>query len=289
MAEITAAMVRDLREKTGAGMMECKTALQETSGDEASAIERLRKKGLATAAKRAGRTTGEGLIGILVSDDRMSGTIVEVNCETDFVARTNEFKTLVDQVTHVVAEAPEGTTHETLAAPDGAVGRTVTAAIATTGENMAVPRSARVRGDYVGSYLHLGGKIGVLVAVNGADAAAAGDDRFRGFVNEIAMQVAAASPLYVSREQVPADLLENERAIYRAQVEQSGKPANVIEKIVEGKLGSYYEQIVLLDQPSIRDPKVKVAQMVADVGRTVGRPITIATFVRYKIGEVPQA
>ena len=289
MATITADQVKRLREKTGAGMMECKAALQESGGDLDRAVERLRKKGLATAAKRAGRSTTEGLVGIRVADDRLSATIVEVVCETDFVARTTEFRNLVDEVTRLVAEAPAGTSHEALSGLEGAVGRRLTAAIATTGENMAVPRSARVRGDYVGSYLHLGGKIGVVVALSGVDAATAASDAFRSFVQEIAMQVAAASPLYVSRDQVPAELLDKERGIYRAQVEQSGKPANVVDKIVEGKLGSYFEQIVLLDQPSIRDPKVKVSQLVAEAGKAAGRPVAVAEFVRFRIGESAQA
>lgn len=287
--EVSASAVKELREKTGAGMMDCKKALAESQGDMQKAVDYLRQKGLAAAAKRADRIATDGAVGAYVHPGGKIGVLVEVNCETDFVARTNEFRELVDEVTRLVEEAPADASHESLVAPDGPVGRRLTAAIAVTGENMAVPRSARVRGDYVGSYLHLGGKLGVLVAFSGVDAATAASDGFKAFVQEIAMQVAAQNPLYVSRDQVPADLLDKERAIYRAQMEGSGKPANVIDKIVEGKLGSYFEQVVLLDQPSIRDPKVKVSQLVADAAKAAGRPVTIAQFVRFRIGESAQS
>jgi elongation factor Ts len=212
-----------------------------------------------------------------------------VNCETDFVARTNEFKALVEQVTRAAADAPAGSSHESLAAPDGPVGQLVTAAIASTGENMAAPRSARLSGDYVGSYLHLGGKIGVVVALAGVPVAKRDNEDFRTFVNEVAMQVAAASPQFTARDEVPDELKEKERAIYRAQMEESGKPANVIDRIVEGKLGAYFEQIVLLDQASIRDPKVKVSKLVAEIGKALESPVAVAGFVRYKVGESADA
>jgi len=283
MATITADLVKTLRERTGAGMMECKKALTESNGDIDAAIEYLRKRGMAQAAKRAGRSTSEGLVGILVSDDRTSGTMAEVNCETDFVARTDEFKALVDEVTATIAKSDE--THETLTAPDGAIGQRLTAAIAKVGENMAVPRSARLQGDYIGSYSHMGGKIGVLVQLDGVSGEARTHEAFTTFVNELAMHVAAANPQYTTRDEVPADAVEKEKDIYRAQMASSGKPANVIEKIIEGKLGAYYEQIALVDQPTIRDPKVKVSQAVEAVSKAIGQPVTIRGFARFKVGE----
>jgi elongation factor Ts len=198
--EIPAALVKTLRERTGAGMMECKAALQEAQGNLEEANTILRKRGLAQAAKKTGRSTSEGVIGSYIHLGGKIGVLVEVNCESDFVARTDDFQTLV---------------------------------------------------------------------------------------KEVAMQIAAASPQYVRREDVPADLLEREKSIYRAQMEDSGKPAHVIEKIVEGKLNSFYEQVVLVDQPSIRDPKAKVTigQMVQAAIAKLGENIGIARFVRFRLGD----
>ena len=280
---ITAELVKTLRERTGAGMMECKKALTETNGDIDAAIEYLRKRGMAQAAKRAGRSTSEGTVGILVNADRTSGTMAEVNCETDFVARTDEFKALVDEIVTTIDAADEP--HDTLVATDGPLGQRLTAAIAKVGENMAVPRSARLVGDYVGSYSHMGGKIGVIVQVDGVSGDAREHEVFTAFVNELAMHVAAASPQYTTRDQVPGDAIEKEKDIFRAQMAESGKPPAVVEKIIEGKLGAFFEQIVLVDQPTIRDPKVKVSQALEAVSKTIGQPLTIRSFARFKVGE----
>jgi elongation factor Ts len=280
---ITAELVKTLRERTGAGMMECKKALTESNGDIEAAIEYLRKRGMAAAAKRAGRSTSEGIVGILVNDDRTAGTMAEVNCETDFVARTDEFKALVDEITSTIDATDQA--HEALVASDGPLGQRLTAAIAKVGENMAVPRSARLHADYIGSYSHMGGKIGVLVQVDGVSGDARQHEAFTSFVNELAMHIAAANPQYTTRAEVPADAVDKEKDIYRAQMAASGKPANVIEKIIEGKLGAFYEQIVLVDQPTIRDPKVKVSQAVEAVSKAIGQPLAIAGFARFKVGE----
>jgi elongation factor Ts len=280
---ISAELVKTLRERTGAGMMECKKALTETNGDIDAAIEYLRKRGMAQAAKRAGRSTSEGVVGILVNASRTTGTMAEVNCETDFVARTDEFKALVDEIVTTIDATDEP--HETLVATDGPLGQRLTAAIAKVGENMAVPRSARLVGDYIGSYSHMGGQIGVLVGIDGVSGDAREHEAFTAFVNELAMHVAAANPQYTTRDEVPADAVDKEKDIYRAQMAESGKPAAVVEKIVEGKLGAFFEQIVLLDQPTIRDPKVKVSQALAAVSVTIGQPLTIHSFARFKVGE----
>jgi elongation factor Ts len=198
MATITADMVKQLRDKTGAGMMDCKTALAESGGDFDKAVEYLRKKGLASAAKRAGRTAKDGLVAHYIHMGGKLGVLVELNCETDFVARTDDFQTL--------------------------------------------------------------GK-------------------------ELAMHVAAADPRYVRREDIPVDVLEKEKEIYRAQFAGSGKPANVIEKIVEGKLESYYAQVCLLDQPSVRDPNVSIKQMITNAAVKTGENVTVSRFVRFKLGE----
>jgi elongation factor Ts len=286
MATITATDVKALRDRTGAGMMDCKTALTEANGDMEEAITILRKKGMAQVAKKAGRTMKEGLVGVRLNAGATDGVVAEVNCETDFVARTPAFQALVDTVTADLLAAPATEDPQALAAADGPVGQKVAEKISTTGENMAVTRAARLTGDgLVGSYLHLGGKIGVLVELQGVPAGARTSEAVQTLVRELAMQIAAASPSYATREEVPASVIEQEKNIYRAQMENSGKPANVIEKIVEGKLGSYYGIAVLPDQPSIRDPKTTVAQVIAEAGKAIGAPVRVSRFVRFKVGE----
>jgi elongation factor Ts len=283
---ISAADVKKLRDQTGAGMMDCKAALEEGQGNFEEATTILRKKGLASAAKKAGRATSEGLIGNNVSGDHTSGVLVEVNCETDFVARTDDFQQLITDVLAAIEKAGDSANEAWLLDPSGPVQLRVKAAIGKLGENMAVPRFVRYANHgYVGQYIHVGGKIGVQVEFTGASPAVTGREEFTTLVKEIAMQIAAASPTYVSRSNVPADALEKEKAIYRAQMENSGKPANVIDKIVEGKLGSYYTQVVLPDQPSIRDPKMTVAQVIAAANKALGTDVSVSRFVRLKVGE----
>ena len=283
---ISASDVKKLRDQTGAGMMDCKSALEEAHGSFEEATTVLRKKGLASAAKKAGRATSEGLIGHLVSPDRSTGILVEVNCESDFVARTDDFQQLVRDVLAAIDQAGGAATEAWLKDPSGPVQMRVAAAIGRLGENMAVPRFVRYAGQgYIGQYIHMGGKIGAQVEFAGVSPAVAALEAFGTLVKEIAMQIAAASPAYVSRAAVPADLLQTERAIYRAQMEGSGKPAQVIDKIVEGKLGSFYQQVVLPDQGSIRDPKMSVADVLAAAVKALGAPVTVSRFARLKVGD----
>lgn len=286
MATIAATDVKKLRDQTGAGMMDCKTALEEAGGNFEEATTILRKKGLASAAKKAGRATSEGLIGHLVSADRSKGILVEVNCESDFVARTDDFQDLVRDVLAAIDRAGDAATASWLKDPKGPVYLRVAEGIGKLGENMAVPRFIRYAGHgYIGQYIHMGGKIGVQVEFGGVPPALADREEFAKLVKEMAMQIAAASPAYVSRSAVPVEILEKERAIYRAQMEGSGKPASVIDKIVEGKLGSYYQQVVLPDQASIRDPKMTVADVLASAAKALGVPVTVNRFARLKVGE----
>jgi elongation factor Ts len=286
MPTVTATDVKKLRDQTGAGMMDCKTALEEAGGNFEEATTILRKKGLASAAKKAGRATSEGLIGHLVSADRSKGILVEVNCESDFVARTDAFQDLVRDVLAAIDRAGDAATEIWLKDPNGPVHLRVAEGIGKLGENMAVPRFVRYTGDgYIGQYIHMGGKIGVQVEFGGVPPALTAREEFATLVKEMAMQIAAASPAYVSRSGVPADILEKERAIYRAQMEASGKPAAVIDKIIEGKLGSYYQQVVLPDQASIRDPKMTVADVLASASKALGVPVTVNRFARLKVGE----
>lgn len=283
---IPASMVKALRDQTGAGMMECKNALTEAKGnfDEANTI--LRKRGLATAAKKAGRATSEGLIGHKVAADGSSGTLVEVNCESDFVARTPDFEQLIADVISEIEKAGDAANEGWLRDPQGPIVKRLTPAIAKLGENMAVPRFVRYAGKgYVGQYVHLGGKIAVMVEFGGVTPEIAKREAFATLVKEIAMQIAAASPSYTARDAVPAEVLDKEKGIYRAQMESSGKPANVIDKIVEGKLGSFYSQVVLPDQPSIRDPKMSVKDVLAAAAKALGGPVAVTRFARLKVGE----
>ena len=283
---ITAADVKKLRDQTGAGMMECKSALTEANGDFEEANTILRKRGLASAAKKAGRTASEGLIANRVADDHSAGTLVEVNCESDFVARTPDFQELMKSVLDEIDQAGDAASEAWLKDPNGPVQKLVAAKIAKLGENMAVSRFVRYAGKgYVGQYIHMGGKIGVQVELSGVTPELAARDEFAALVKEIAMQIAAASPGYVSRELVPAELLDKEKAIYRAQMENSGKPANVLDKIIEGKLGSFYSQVVLPDQPSIRDPKQTVKDVIAAANKALGASVAVTRFVRLKVGE----
>jgi elongation factor Ts len=285
---ITADMVKKLRDQTGAGMMECKNALTEANGDFEEATTILRKRGLASAAKKAGRATSEGLIAHRVSENGTAGTLVEVNCESDFVARTPDFQRLLEDVLTEIEKAGDAANEAWLKDPNAPVIKLLAPVIAKLGENMAVPRFVRYAGKgHVGQYIHLGGKLGVMVEFSGVTPAIAANPEFQTLVKEIAMQVAAASPSHATREQVPADALEKEKAIYRAQMENSGKPANVIDKIVEGKLGSYYAQVVLVEQPSIRDPKVPVREVIAQAGKALGGAVAVTRFARLKVGEVP--
>jgi elongation factor Ts len=286
---ISADQVKKLRDQTGAGMMECKNALTEANGDFEEANTILRKRGLASAAKKAGRTANEGLIAYTVAADHTSGILAEVNCESDFVARTPDFVELMAAVLREIETAGDTANDAWLKNPTGPIAMLAAPVIAKLGENMTVSRFVRYAGKgYVGQYIHLGGKLGVQVELSGVTPAVAAREEFATLVKEIAMQIAAVGPIYVSRDAVPADLLEKEKAIYRAQMEGSGKPANVIEKIVEGKLGSYYAQVVLVDQPSIRDPKTTVKDVIAAATKALGAPIAVTRFARLKVGDVTQ-
>ncbi len=283
---ISASDVKKLRDQTGAGMMDCKAALEEANGNFEQATTILRTKGLASAGKKAGRATHEGLIGRALSADGSVGTLVEVNCESDFVARTDDFQQLVKDLLAEIEQKGDSATEAWLKDPAGPVQMRVAAAIGKLGENMAVPRFVRYAGQgYVGQYIHLGGKLGVQVEFSGVTPAVAAREEFQTLVKEVAMQIAAVSPMYASRSGVPADLLDKERAIYRAQMANSGKPANVIDKIVEGKLGSFYQQVVLTDQPSIRDPKMTVAELIAEKSRALGTTVAVSRFARLKVGD----
>lgn len=293
---ITAEMVKELRERTGAGMMDCKRALSECGGDAEKAIEYLREKGLASAAKKAGRVASEGLVVAYVAPGEKCGAIVEVNCETDFVAKNEAFQQFTQDVARHVVEGnklPEGEGEAILDQPfHGHAGRTVrealTELIAKIGENMAVRRFARfeVAGPgRVEAYIHLGGRIGVLVEASVANTAAAEHDAVHTLLKDIAMQVAAAKPEYVAREDVPAPVVEHEMTIYKAQAANEGKPAQIQEKIAQGRLEKFYKEICLVEQLFIKDTDKTVGAVVKEAEKVAGGAVSVKHFVRFERGE----
>jgi elongation factor Ts len=287
MAEITASLVKVLREQTGAGMMECKKALTATGGDVAAAEDWLRKSGALKAAKKATRTAAEGLVGIAVEGGK--GVIVEVNAETDFVARNDEFKAFVTGVAKLALT--KGDTLETLLEA-GLGGATVkdglTGLIAKIGENMNVRRVGSVAADVVASYVHNSagpdlGKIGVLVALKStADKA-----KLAALGKQLAMHVAAASPLALSPATIPADVLEHEKSVQAEIVAKKavGKPANIVEKMLEGSMRKYYEEVCLLEQVFVIDQESKISAVLEKSGKEFGAPVEIAAFLRWQVGE----
>jgi elongation factor Ts len=288
MTAISAAMVKELREKTGAGMMDCKTALTETGGDMEAAIDWLRKKGLSKAAKKAGRVAAEGLVAVAVGGTK--GVLVEVNSETDFVARNPEFQEMAAAIGAIALE--QGTDIEALkAAPypgGGTVGDKITATVAKIGENMNVRRAAglAVKEGVVAPYVHTQiapglGKIGVIVALESAGS----PDVLTQFGRQVAMHIAAASPLAVDASGLDPALVAREKGIIADKAAASGKPANVVEKIVESGLKSYYKEVCLLDQIYVHDGSRNVGQIVKEMAGKAGAPIAIAGFHRFALGE----
>jgi elongation factor Ts len=288
MANITASMVKELRDQTGAGMMDCKAALTETGGNLEEAVDWLRKKGLMKAAKKAGRVAAEGLVGVAVGAD--AGALVEVHSETDCVARNDEFKTFVKRAAELGLEAG-GDLEALLAKPMGGganVADQLTALVAKIGENMSVRRVAAiaVSPGVVSSYVHNAaspelGKIGVLVGLKSS----APKDKLEALGKQLAMHVAAAAPLALTVAHLPADVVERERNVQRELARQSGKPENVIEKMIEGRMRKFYEESVLLSQIFVIDGETSIAKVLEKASKDFGAPVEIEGFVRFQVGE----
>jgi elongation factor Ts len=288
MAEITAALVKELREKTGAGMMDCKKALGETQGDIEAAIDWLRKKGLSAAAKKSGRVAAEGLVGLAV--EGVKGALVEVNAETDFVARNEHFQAYVKTVAGI-ALGKGGDLEAVKTAPwpeGGTVADKLTNLIATVGENMNLRRAAglAVGQGLVAGYMHNAtqpglGKIGVLVGLESA----ADPAKLAELGKQVAMHVAAANPQFLSVDAVDPAALERERNVLREQAKASGKPDNIIEKMLEGRVRKYYEDVVLVEQLFVIDGESRVKQVVEKAAKAAGQPIAITGFIRFALGE----
>lgn len=281
MAEITVAQIKELRDRTGCGMMDAKRALTASGGDVEKAIDDLRKKGEVKAATKAGRETAEGKIGIKV--EGKVAAVVAVKCETDFTANNDEFKGLVDNIAKAI-HAAEGEASELKYPTGGTVGDAVKALVAKTGENMQIGAHKRltVANGYFGYYLHSDGKLGVVVKIEGGDGAS---DAEKTLAKDIAMHAAATNPLGLTQADVPADVVAREREIALEQAKQSGKPANIQEKIAEGKVAAFFKEQTLLAQPFVKDTAVTIEQHVANVGKQVNKPLKLTQYARIKVGE----
>ncbi len=275
--EITASLVKELREETNLGMMECKRALQETGGDKEKAVRLLRERGMAIAGKKAERVAKEGRVAAEIYDNGKAGVMIEVNCETDFVAKNENFQAFVASLVSD-AKGIDGSLAE--AAKDKVVAK-----IAEIGENLIVRRNVKytVSGNgAVAGYIHLGGKVGVLLEVGCGKAETASAELFKETIKDVTLHIAAANPQFLNRSDVAAEVIAAEREIYAKQVE--GKPANIVDKIVDGKLEKFYSQICLVEQGFVKDPDQTVADMLAARGKDLGDTLTIRRFTRYQVG-----
>ena len=281
--EISAKLVKELRDRTQAGMMDCKKALQECAGELEAAVDWLRQKGLSKAAKKAGRATSEGVVAFKGAADNSAAAIAEVMCETDFVSRGDKFQAFAQSVADLVfsRKLTEGNLSEILE-------KELTEQIATLGENMGLGRYAYYevqKTGIIGSYIHSNGKIGVLVELNCDKAETAAKPEFLELAKNVAMQIAAANPAALDAGQLDQALVDREREVYRQKTLEEGKPANIGEKIVEGRIQKFYQEVCLLDQSYIRDDKLAIKDVVAACGKQVGDNVSVARFVRLQLGE----
>lgn len=279
MAQITASDVNKLRSMTGVSMMECKKALVETNGDIEAAVKILREHGVAVAAKRADKEANQGIIAAKIAEDGSKIALVEVNCETDFVARNTDFVAFVDTVAVNVlkneADVAEVMKDE------------LASKISAIGENLKIRRSEKFALQGTGrlaSYIHMGGKVGVIIEVGCEKAETVNKEAFVDMVRDITLQIAASSPRWLDRTQVPADVIASEREIYAKQMEDQKKPANILEKILDGKVHKFFSEVCLVDQVFVKDSALSITQLVDQTGKTVGDKLTIRRYVRYQLG-----
>ena len=289
MAQITAAMVKQLREMTDSPMMECKKALVEADGDMDAAVDVLRKNGLAKAAKKAGRETNEGAVAAFVSEDGKSGALLELSCETDFVGSNAKFTGFASKVAEVVATTEPADVDALLEKPMGeeTVSSELTEMIHIMGENMKIARFAarKAENGALASYIHMGGKIGVLVEFAFEKAETAQAESFKTFAHDVALQVAAVAPICATREQVPAETVEHEKQIYMAQAAESGKPEAIQEKMAAGRLQKFYKEQCLVEQVFVKNSDQTVSEYVDSVAKQLGGSIKVTGFKRFALGE----
>lgn len=288
MANVTAAMVKELREMTGVGMMECKKALVEADGDMDKAVDILRTHGLAAVAKKAGRATNEGTVMVIANDDHSIAAMAELNCETDFVGTNEVFRAYAAQIAQAVLDdAPADIEALKQISVDGQTIEEILAdAIHKLGENMQISRIVRMEADggYISTYSHMNGKIGILVKFAFSNPATASDENFITFSKDIAMQIAAMNPVSISREDVPEDIRAHEMEIYKAQAAESGKPENIQEKIATGRMEKYYKENCLLEEDFVKDGDKTVGGLMKEVSKACSDEISIVAFERYALG-----
>lgn len=286
-------MIKELRQVTAAGVLDCKKALEATHGDLEKAVEYLREKGLDAAAKKTSREANEGMVSVLVDESGQLGAIVEVNCETDFVARTEDFQAFVEAIVRQVARDADVSDVSALLNrpyiedPSLSTGERLTQLIAKLGENMVLRRFARVERDGNGlieGYVHPGNRIGVMVLLSAGSEEAAASNAFQELVHDLALQVAAAAPEYISPDDIPDSVVEANRARYWAQHAEENKPDHIKERIVSGKLNKWYEETCLLRQPFVKDDSLIMGDLITRKSKELGAPLSIAQFVRYELG-----
>ena len=290
MAAVTAAMVKELRERTNAGMMDCKKALLAADGDMDKAIDWLREKGLAQAAKKASRVAAEGVVAQYVTPCGCTGVIVEVNCETDFVAKTDNFAAFANNVAKHIAKANPADVDELMNQKfvddeTKTISDLVSEATVAIGEKISVRRFARFQTEgVVATYIHMGGKVGVLVEVATSEEGK-NNDAVKQFAHDLSLQIAAAKPEAVRREEVDSEKLEKEREIQRAKALEAGKPEKIVDRIVDGQIEKYYKEVCLLDQQFVKDPDKSIKGLMAEVSKAAGAPLDVVRFVRFERGE----
>lgn len=286
MAEITAAMVKELREMTGVGMMECKHALAEADGDIDRASDILREQGIAKQIKKADRAANEGTVVALVSEDGKNGSIIQLNCETDFVAINDKFKVYAERIGKIALDTQANDLDTLKAASDGSetVEEIITDCVRVMGENTQLTKVQSVAADAVCAYIHMGGKIGVLVTFE-ADGIDPTSDAFVAYGRDVAMQVAAMSPVSANRENVPADVVEHELEIYKAQAAESGKPEEIQQKMAEGRLEKFYKENCLTEQDFVKNPDQTIKSYTEEVAKQLGGSIKVVDFIRFALGE----
>jgi len=287
---ITAAIVKELRDKTNAGMMDCKKVLTETNGDLEASIKLLRERGIAKAGAKADRAATEGIIAARVSSDAKSGILLEINCETDFVSRNENFQSFVTEVSNTLADANAADLDAALAIQQGehTLGDIVKVKAVELGENIQLRKYVRfdaAEGGVIASYIHLGGKVGVLIEVGTTNPASASTEAFKELVKDLTLHIAASAPKGLSREDIPQSIVDNELDIFRTRLLADGKPANIIENILKGQIGKFFAESCFLEQGFVKDPDIKISALLEAKGKELGDTLTVTRFVRFGLGE----
>lgn len=287
---ITASIVKELRDKTNAGMMDCKKVLTETNGDLEASIKLLRERGIMKAGTKADRAATEGIITARVNEGATSGFLLEVNCETDFVSRNENFQTFVAAIAGKLAGSDAHDQPAALALPHGesTMENFVKEKVVELGENLQLRKYVRfdaAAGGYIASYIHLGGKVGVLLEVNATEAATSAKPGFQELVKDLTLHIAASAPKGLSRDDIPSDIVETEKDIYRVRLLEQGKPENIIENILKGQLAKFFAESCFLEQGFVKDPDITINQLLELKGKELGDTLTVTRFVRFGLGE----